>query len=304
MVELTQTSAISTGSNQLWQLLPERHWQPLPSSSVEFLFLFRRQPLSADLWSLFLNNCKGILLISLLKQMWKPLRSDVRLVACWNCMKINGAVREKHEIILFIDWRLCSQRVYGCSAIVFAETLSFTKTTKSICRFFGIQGDYRKRFCFSSGAKVVCAFGHHKTKQQAENKIFYTLWFHQFIPYSLWRSCRNMAEVEENFENFEEQPVVAEEAQIDLQSLAQPSEVADVKLFGRWSCDDVHVSDMSLAVSLTWRSIGITSSVWLKVSICRITSLSKRSTPDSHHIQLVDMPPNVSARLNAQSLSD
>ena len=59
-----------------------------------------------------------------------------------------------------------------------------------------------------------------------------------------------MAEVEENFENFEEQqPAVIETgATIDDTSvLAQPSEVPDVKLFGRWSCDDVHVSDMSLA---------------------------------------------------------
>lgn len=60
-----------------------------------------------------------------------------------------------------------------------------------------------------------------------------------------------MAEVEENFENFEEpQPAVIETVAVDdgLAS-AQPSEVPDVKLFGRWSCDDVHVSDMSLAVS-------------------------------------------------------
>ncbi len=60
-----------------------------------------------------------------------------------------------------------------------------------------------------------------------------------------------MAEVEENFENFEEQqPAVIETAAVDDGlTLAQPSEVPDVKLFGRWSCDDVHVSDMSLAVS-------------------------------------------------------
>lgn len=62
-----------------------------------------------------------------------------------------------------------------------------------------------------------------------------------------------MAEVEENFDNFEDQPpAVIETAAIDDGlTLAQPSEVPDVKLFGRWSCDDVHVSDMSLAVSFT-----------------------------------------------------
>lgn len=63
-----------------------------------------------------------------------------------------------------------------------------------------------------------------------------------------------MAEVEENFENFEEQqPAVIETAAVDDGlALAQPSEVPDVKLFGRWSCDDVHVSDMSLAVSVLY----------------------------------------------------
>lgn len=59
-----------------------------------------------------------------------------------------------------------------------------------------------------------------------------------------------MADVEETFETFEEQqPAVIETAAVDDEfTLAQPSEVPDVKLFGRWSCDDVHVSDMSLAV--------------------------------------------------------
>lgn len=72
---------------------------------------------------------------------------------------------------------------------------------------------------------------------------------------------RNMAEVEENFENFEEpQPAVVETAAVDDGlALAQPSEVPDVKLFGRWSCDDVHVSDMSLAVR---KRLSSASHVW------------------------------------------
>lgn len=37
------------------------------------------------------------------------------------------------------------------------------------------------------------------------------------------------------------------EAFNDEFGVLQPSEQPDVKLFGRWSCDDVHVSDMSLA---------------------------------------------------------
>lgn len=61
-----------------------------------------------------------------------------------------------------------------------------------------------------------------------------------------------MADVEENFDTFEpEQPVaVAEEPQeVEDVVYAQAAELPEIKLFGRWSCDDVHVSDMSLAVS-------------------------------------------------------
>lgn len=65
-----------------------------------------------------------------------------------------------------------------------------------------------------------------------------------------------MAEVEEQFENFEEQPAAEEqfenyeeEAVDEGLVYATTAELPEIKLFGRWSCDDVHVSDMSLAVS-------------------------------------------------------
>lgn len=63
-----------------------------------------------------------------------------------------------------------------------------------------------------------------------------------------------MAEVEEQFENYEE-PVVAEEPveeeiETDALAYATTAELPEIKLFGRWSCDDVHVSDMSLAVCI------------------------------------------------------
>lgn len=64
-----------------------------------------------------------------------------------------------------------------------------------------------------------------------------------------------MAEVEEQFENFEEQPIVAaaEEIEADV-GYGATTELPEIKLFGRWSCDDVDVSDMSLAVSNTHSS--------------------------------------------------
>ncbi|KXJ68710.1 hypothetical protein RP20_CCG018057 [Aedes albopictus] len=51
-----------------------------------------------------------------------------------------------------------------------------------------------------------------------------------------------MAEVEA-FDNFEEeQPQVFEQAPV-----VQPAELPDIKLFGRWSSDDIHISDISVS---------------------------------------------------------
>lgn len=56
-----------------------------------------------------------------------------------------------------------------------------------------------------------------------------------------------MADVE-NFDNYDDQPV---EAEFPVETVvAQPAELPDIKLFGRWSCDDIQVSDMSLHVSI------------------------------------------------------
>lgn len=51
------------------------------------------------------------------------------------------------------------------------------------------------------------------------------------------------AEVAENFD-FEDTAQVVE-AVVPIAT----AELPDIKLFGRWSCDDVQVSDMSLQVS-------------------------------------------------------
>lgn len=65
-----------------------------------------------------------------------------------------------------------------------------------------------------------------------------------------------MAEVEEQqFENFEDQPQenveeMGEEVEADGLIYGTTTEMPEIKLFGRWSCDDVNVSDMSLAVSI------------------------------------------------------
>lgn len=58
-----------------------------------------------------------------------------------------------------------------------------------------------------------------------------------------------MSEVAEpqQFETFEETPPETPVVQTEEHTVvAQPAELPDIKLFGRWSCDDVHVSDMSL----------------------------------------------------------
>lgn len=48
--------------------------------------------------------------------------------------------------------------------------------------------------------------------------------------------------VEMDYDNFDA-PV-----NMDMAPVAQPAELPEIKLFGRWSCDDVQVSDMSLQV--------------------------------------------------------
>jgi small subunit ribosomal protein S5e len=55
-----------------------------------------------------------------------------------------------------------------------------------------------------------------------------------------------MAEVE----TYEEE-VLPVESDATL-AVAQPAELPEIKLFGRWSCDDVQVSDMSLQVGLIY----------------------------------------------------
>lgn len=65
-----------------------------------------------------------------------------------------------------------------------------------------------------------------------------------------------MAEVEEQqFDNYEDQPQenveeMVEEVETDGLLYGTTAEMPEIKLFGRWSCDDVNVSDMSLAVSI------------------------------------------------------
>jgi len=64
-----------------------------------------------------------------------------------------------------------------------------------------------------------------------------------------------MAEVEDQqFDNFEQpaaeeptEPYEGEEAEAEGLVFSTTAELPEIKLFGRWSCDDVHVSDMSLA---------------------------------------------------------
>jgi len=55
------------------------------------------------------------------------------------------------------------------------------------------------------------------------------------------------AEVAETFETFSEDTAAAQFVETVAPVVA--AELPDIKLFGRWSCDDVQVSDMSLQVS-------------------------------------------------------
>jgi len=72
-----------------------------------------------------------------------------------------------------------------------------------------------------------------------------------------------MAEVE----TYEEETIPAEsEATL---TVAQPAELPEIKLFGRWSCDDVQVSDMSLQVGWLYLEVKVTL-----VDVVQFTSCS------------------------------
>jgi len=72
-----------------------------------------------------------------------------------------------------------------------------------------------------------------------------------------------MAEVE----TYEEETLPVEsEATL---TVAQPAELPEIKLFGRWSCDDVQVSDMSLQVGWLYLEVKVSPVDVVKFS-CRI----------------------------------
>lgn len=108
---------------------------------------------------------------------------------------------------------------------------------------------------------------------------------------------------------------------VDSAPLQVAAELPEVKLFGRWSCDDVEVSDMSLQVCFCLLRCHY-SSCYLKIIFSlllfisfilyltnyyfkfdRITLLSKKSMPSMYLILLDVMQLNVSVRLNVQLLN-
>lgn len=126
-----------------------------------------------------------------------------------------------------------------------------------------------------------------------------------------------MAEVEEQtfetFETFEDAPVeegvesgeVADDIADEDVVLVAAAELPDIKLFGRWSCDDVHVKDMSLSVSFIAAVASRLSEhsrfcLHPNVFIRRTTLPSRRSSPVSRRIRPVATPPSVSARPSAR----
>lgn len=85
---------------------------------------------------------------------------------------------------------------------------------------------------------------------------------------------------------------------------APMSDLPDIKLFGRWSCDDVNVSDISLAVCcfiyVSKKKIQNTFHLFETQFFLRITFLLKKNMHDIHHIQLVGMRQNDSVKHNVQ----
>jgi len=67
---------------------------------------------------------------------------------------------------------------------------------------------------------------------------------------------------------------MAEENWDDVPSVQPQVELPEIKLFGRWSCDDVQVSDMSLQVNISYDK----SKNMLTIGYPNLTFCSVRTT--------------------------
>lgn len=81
----------------------------------------------------------------------------------------------------------------------------------------------------------------------------------------------------------------------------QPAELPEIKLFGRWSCDDVQVNDMSLHVSVFYTNF----KVYFIIIIApfRTILLLKKRMPSIYHTRLDVMRQSVLEKHNAQLLN-
>lgn len=52
---------------------------------------------------------------------------------------------------------------------------------------------------------------------------------------------------------------------MDHAPAAQPAELPEIKLFGRWSCDDVQVNDMSLQVWNVWFYVNVLNCLYMMI---------------------------------------
>ncbi len=84
------------------------------------------------------------------------------------------------------------------------------------------------------------------------------------------------------------------------EAVVSVADMPEVKLFGKWSCDEVNISDMSLQVSTPpWRLLVEVNFAKL---LFRITLLSRRSLPSLCLTALDVMLPSGSGRPSVQLL--
>lgn len=113
------------------------------------------------------------------------------------------------------------------------------------------------------------------------------------------------------YDTLEEAPAPGAQDEVPVEKVVyvQPNELPEIKLFGRWSCDDVQVSDISLAVSIPYFQLPpfpllLLLAIVIFLLTFRITLQLRRNMLVTLHIRLADMLQNDSVKHNVQLLKD
>ena len=110
-------------------------------------------------------------------------------------------------------------------------------------------------------------------------------------------TIETMADVEEPVEDTPVEPEA--EAEEEEEEFVNVGGATEVKLFGKWSFDDIEIRDISLEVRMD--ILGFAFDIWLQIAYvvfetCRITLRARETMPSTFHTRRDDTKRSDSAR--------